>query len=255
MSKLIIAEPPLQVLPSLAVAIGLNEAIIVQQIHYWVVGKSGKVIDGQRWIYNGYREWKEQFPFWSEDTIQRAFRSAEKQGVIVSQHQKGFDRRKLYRVDYEALDNLILQSSNTASCGDGQPQNADIRTPQDAVMLTETTENSPETTKQKDDEESAPKFSKSFLEYERNIGALVPMLKEELDKLIAETSEAAVLHGITQAVGANARNLRYIAACARTLHSGADVARGRSSGIRATSRPTRMSASEEWLQRSENGQG
>ena len=110
------------------------------------------------------------------------------------------------------------------------------------------------TRKTDEDEERAPKFSKPFLEYERNIGALVPMLKEELDKLISETSEAAVLHGITQAVGANARNLRYIAACARALHSGADVSRGRATVSRASPRPARISAAEEWLQRIDNGQ-
>ena len=35
-SKLLIDEPPLQVLPSLALKIGLNEAIILQQVHYWL---------------------------------------------------------------------------------------------------------------------------------------------------------------------------------------------------------------------------
>ena len=35
MSKLLINEHPLQVLPSLATKIGLNEAIVLQQIHYW----------------------------------------------------------------------------------------------------------------------------------------------------------------------------------------------------------------------------
>ena len=35
--SLLISEPPLQVLPSLAVKIGLNEAIVLQQIHYWLL--------------------------------------------------------------------------------------------------------------------------------------------------------------------------------------------------------------------------
>ena len=36
MSKLLINEQPLQVLPSLAEAIGLNQAIALQQVHYWL---------------------------------------------------------------------------------------------------------------------------------------------------------------------------------------------------------------------------
>jgi hypothetical protein len=34
MSKLLIDEPPLQVLPTLAVRLGLEEAIFLQQLHY-----------------------------------------------------------------------------------------------------------------------------------------------------------------------------------------------------------------------------
>ena len=36
MSKMIIDDRPLMVLPKLATAIGLNEAIVLQQIHYWL---------------------------------------------------------------------------------------------------------------------------------------------------------------------------------------------------------------------------
>lgn len=209
MSKLLIAEPPLQVLPSLAVAIGLNEAVIVQQVHYWITGKSGKVIDGQRWIYNGYKEWREQFPFWSEDTIQRAFRSAENQGVIVSAHQKGFDRRKLYRIDYEALDALLL-SSNTASCGDGEEQVADITTPQDAVMLTETTEITSETT-------HLPRKERAARAPEKPHRTLTPLQEEQkrLETLFSELTghpippgKAATIWHITTAAWIKAANGR-----------------------------------------------
>ena len=149
MSKLLIQESPLQVLPTLAKVIGLNEAIIVQQVHYWLTGKSGKVIEGRRWIYNGYKEWREQFPFWSDDTITRAFRSAEKRGVLLSRQEKSFNRKKWYTLDYDTLEALypIPQDaeSMTANSGNGIPQDAVNKTPQNAVMLTEN-ENTTETT-------------------------------------------------------------------------------------------------------------
>ena len=132
MSKLLIAEPPLQVLPSLAQAIGLNEAIIVQQIHYWIVAKQGKVEDGQRWIYNSYPKWQKQFPFWSIATIQRTFISAEAQGVIISKQVSGFDRQKLYTIDYNCLESSII-----SKCDDGQSQNDMIPPYQNDMMLTE----------------------------------------------------------------------------------------------------------------------
>lgn len=39
MSKLLIDDYPIQVLPKLAKVIGLNEAIILQQLHYWLNSK------------------------------------------------------------------------------------------------------------------------------------------------------------------------------------------------------------------------
>ena len=37
MSKLLIYDNPIMILPTLAQKIGLNEAVILQQIHYWLV--------------------------------------------------------------------------------------------------------------------------------------------------------------------------------------------------------------------------
>ena len=66
--KFLISEPPLQVLPSLAVAIGLNESIIVQQIHYWTSHNERAKSqihfkDGHYWTFNTIEELNEQFPF------------------------------------------------------------------------------------------------------------------------------------------------------------------------------------------------
>lgn len=35
-SNLLLDEPPLQVMPTLATKVGLNESIVLQQIHYWL---------------------------------------------------------------------------------------------------------------------------------------------------------------------------------------------------------------------------
>ena len=109
MSKLLIEESPLTFQPSLAVAIGLNEAIVLQQIHYWIKNTKNKGYeqDGYKWVYNTYAEWKESnFPFWSENTIQRTFASLEEKGLVVSiQPMKGkYDRTKYYRIEYTKLE-------------------------------------------------------------------------------------------------------------------------------------------------------
>ena len=109
MSKLLIQESPLTFQPSLAVAIGINEAIVLQQIHYWInnVKNKGYEQDGYKWVYNTYAEWKEtNFPFWSENTIQRIFANLEEMGLVVSiQPMKGkYDRTKYYRIEYTKLE-------------------------------------------------------------------------------------------------------------------------------------------------------
>ena len=51
-SSLLMNESPLCVQPSLAVAIGLNEAIFLQQCHYWLNPKFNKnFIEGKHWVH------------------------------------------------------------------------------------------------------------------------------------------------------------------------------------------------------------
>jgi len=128
MSKLLIHQPPLQFQPSLAVALGgVEEAIVIQQIHYWLENKhnTGRVDEnGQKWVFNTYEQWKEDnFPFWSVDKIQRTFLNLEKLGVVISAQldAKKRDMTKFYRIDYDALcvmDDSFLRPSNTAKTHD-----------------------------------------------------------------------------------------------------------------------------------------
>lgn len=124
-SHLLIQEPPLQVLPSLAKAIGLGEAIILQQLHYWINNPKveGREHDGRKWIFNTYEEWQENFPFWSVQQIQRLFLNLEKGGLVISEKldAKKHDQRKFYRLDYDnlcTLDESILIPSNISKSDD-----------------------------------------------------------------------------------------------------------------------------------------
>lgn len=104
-SSLLINEEPLQLLPSLAKAVGLNEAIVIQQLHYWLQ-KSDHEHDGRRWIYNTVEGWQKQFPFWSEKTIRRIFDSLVDMKIVVktdAYNKSKIDRTLWYSLDYEAL--------------------------------------------------------------------------------------------------------------------------------------------------------
>lgn len=64
---------PIVINPDLARHVGLNEAIILQQLNYWIEAtESGIEHEGRRWVYNTQEQWREQFPFWSVDTVKRA---------------------------------------------------------------------------------------------------------------------------------------------------------------------------------------
>ena len=114
MSRLLIDEPPLQVLPSLAREIGLNEAIMLQQIHYWLL-KSGNEFEGARWFYKTLEDWQTEFPFWSAMTIRRTLGSLEKQKIIKigNFNKKKFDKTKWYTIDYERVNRRCVQNEQT----------------------------------------------------------------------------------------------------------------------------------------------
>jgi DnaD/phage-associated family protein len=112
MSRLLIDEQPLQVLPNLAKAIGLNEGIVLQQLHYWLhTSKHSK--DGRKWVYNTYEDWQEQFPFWSKSTIRRTINSLEKQGLIETKNYNKIksDRTKWYSINYQSATLYQLMNS------------------------------------------------------------------------------------------------------------------------------------------------
>ena len=137
MSKLLIPEQPLQILPQLACAIGLNEAIIVQQLHYW----SLKSKDG--WVYNTYEQWHEQFPFWSVITIKRTFLKLEQDGIVISRQGKSTNRKKYYRIDYEKLDKTFNMDEPEPEYQDDTLPSCQIDTTPigqiDTMLITETT--------------------------------------------------------------------------------------------------------------------
>lgn len=95
-----------------AVAIGLEEAIILKQIEYWLkvnekAGANRK--DGYYWVYNSISEWHKQFPFWSFSTVKRIFQSLRDKKILVTARYNRMknDKSLWYRIDYIALEDYI----------------------------------------------------------------------------------------------------------------------------------------------------
>lgn len=121
-NSLLISEPPLQVIPSLAVALkSVDKAIILQQIHYWLQ-RSKNVENGHHWVFNTVKEWHQQFPWLAEKTVQRYLKDLCDKGLLITGNfnKANFDRTKWYRIDYHALDKLA-NSKGTDSPNGKEP--------------------------------------------------------------------------------------------------------------------------------------
>ena len=148
MNNLLLDEHPLLVMPKLATLIGLNESIVLQQVHYWLKSKEQRqqdFIDGHYWVYNTYEQWQEQFPFWSIRTLKRIFTSLENSGFLLSaNHNKtGFDKTKWYSIDYNVLNTFSASVQNGTTIvptwHDGECQNDPTNTIDYTETTTETT--------------------------------------------------------------------------------------------------------------------
>lgn len=116
--KLLIDDQPLQVLPSLAESIGLNESLVLQQIH-WLLSRSKKKISGKYWVFNTYEEWRDKhFRFFSLSTVRRTIKNLEDLGLITSTtefNKMKVDKTKWYTINYEELDNLQITTNKNDS--------------------------------------------------------------------------------------------------------------------------------------------
>jgi len=115
--NVLIDEYPLVVLPTLACQYGLNEAIVIQQIHYWTQ-KNKPMSDGYSWVYNSIPEWKKQFPFWSERTIFTILKKLRDSEVLFAEKKDNnpLNHTLYYRIDYSKFDFMISQELQDRSC-------------------------------------------------------------------------------------------------------------------------------------------
>lgn len=110
----LVNEESLLLSPSLAILIGINEAIILQQVHYWlqvVENSMRNYKDGFYWTYNSVNKWQQSnFPFWSASTVKRTFNNLTKCGILITgeYNRMRADRSKWYRIDYERLITVMV---------------------------------------------------------------------------------------------------------------------------------------------------
>ena len=110
--NLLLVDHPLVILPSLAKELGnLNEAVFLQQLHYWLNRKkeegvnSACFIEERYWVYNSLDDWLKQFVWMSKKTLQRTINSLVSKGFVI---KGNFNRTKMdqtcwYTIDYDCF--------------------------------------------------------------------------------------------------------------------------------------------------------
>jgi hypothetical protein len=116
----------------LAVRIGLNEAIVLNQIDYWINVYEEKkdadhFQDGRWWVYNTIKEWQENFPCFCERTMYNILKNLRDLGVVetANYNKVGFDRTLWYTINYNKLMALIPNPN----CTDCDTHNAEFASP------------------------------------------------------------------------------------------------------------------------------
>lgn len=112
-SKLLFNEEPITINRLAAKVLGLNEAIVVQQVHYWLeINRKAKInqYNGRTWTYNTYEKWQiENFDFWSTRTVMRIFVSLFDKGIFIrgNYNKKKYDKTTWVSIDYDKLDEIL----------------------------------------------------------------------------------------------------------------------------------------------------
>ena len=120
----------------LANILGVDEAIVLHKIHYWINVNEKNGInykDGRYWTFNSLKQWNEKFfAFWSESKVKRIFASLENMGILIVGcfNKSKFDRTKWYSIDYAKLDEMIranngqkMKECSASECDNGVNEN------------------------------------------------------------------------------------------------------------------------------------
>lgn len=159
------SKNPLVVDKDLATVIGLNEAITLQQINYWLHVPGGKNVDGKHWIKHTISEFLEKdFPFWSRNTVRRAIASCEKKGFLLERNlnNAGFDKSKWYSINEVKLDEVMSHAfaqnglTSDPKWANGVAQNEQTYTRDSPENTSETTTTNNDSSPAKQDEQTIP---------------------------------------------------------------------------------------------------
>lgn len=134
-SDMLVEEYPIFFLPSLAVRFGLNEAIFLQQLRYWI-NQSEKYRDDFVWIVKSREKWLSEFPFWSLSTFKRTIQNLTKLGVIENTdkyNESKMTKTRWFSINYDKVPEYqetvhIDEANSLAHIGEAMAQSDEANT-------------------------------------------------------------------------------------------------------------------------------
>ena len=121
---------------NIAVELGVNAAIILENISFWVKQNEANgtnYYDGCYWTYNSRKAYLELFPYMGERQLNDVFKKLIDKGYIISgnYNKTKLDRTLWYALtskakkalQHENVQDDISHDSNVAKCSNGTPQN------------------------------------------------------------------------------------------------------------------------------------
>lgn len=109
---------------------GVNAAIILQNIGYWIKQNEANEInfyDGRYWTFNSKRAYSELFPYMSKRQIETAFQKLIEDGVIVTgnYNKLAYDRTLWYALTQKGKCILHFGEMEKPNSANGLPQNGE----------------------------------------------------------------------------------------------------------------------------------
>lgn len=101
----------------LASSYGIEEAIIIQNLYFWIrknVANGSNFHDGRCWTYNSSKAFSVLFPYMTESKIYRILKSLEEKGIIIkgNYNENKYDRTCWYSFTDKAINELSLLNYN-----------------------------------------------------------------------------------------------------------------------------------------------
>ena len=102
----------------LAKSLGVDQSMLVQQLHYWVEKNKENdknYFNNKYWLYSTVKEMRDRdFPFWSEKTLRRYLNALSDKEIIIRRHfsDNASDSTYFYTIDYDVLAsvcNVVLE--------------------------------------------------------------------------------------------------------------------------------------------------